>query len=134
VIGGTSLACPMFSGLWGIANQRAGHALGQAAPFLYDLPNDAITDVRAISGDNVTGVITDSSGTANYSASELAEPLQGVQTFLSALYNSPFSTRWFVLTFGTDSSLQVGPGYDLATGLGTPNGEEFVEAFARHHY
>jgi subtilase family serine protease len=134
VIGGTSLACPMFSALWGIANQRAGHPLGQAAPLLYDLPNNAITDVRAFSSDNnVTGVISDSGGTSNYSASELAEPLQGVPTFLSALYNSPFSTRWFVLTFGTDSSLQATPGYDLATGLGTPNGEEFVEAFAKHH-
>jgi subtilase family serine protease len=135
VIGGTSLACPMFSGLWGIANQRAGHPLGQAAPRLYNLPDNAITDVRAFSADNVTGVITDSQGTSNYSASELAEPLQGVQTFLSALYNSPFSTRWFVLTFGTDSTLQAGPGYDLATGLGTPNGVEFVEAFAGdgHH-
>jgi subtilase family serine protease len=133
VIGGTSVACPMFSGLWGIANQRAGHPLGQAAPFLYDLPNNAITDVRAVSSDAVTGVISDSAGTSNYSASELAEPLQGVQTFVSALYNSPFSTRWFVLTFGTDSTLQAGPGYDLATGLGTPNGVEFVEAFAKHH-
>lgn len=129
VIGGTSVACPMFSGIWGIATQRAGHPLGQAAPYLYDLPNNAITDVRAFSSDNVTGVISDS---GQYSASELAEPLQGTQTFLSALYNSPFSTRWFVLTFGTDSTLQVGPGYDLATGLGTPNGVEFVEAFAGH--
>lgn len=34
------------------------------------------------------------------------------------------ATRWFVLTFGTVSTLN---GYDLATGLGTPNGPEFVE-------
>lgn len=133
VIGGTSLACPMFSALWGIANQRAGHPLGQAAPYLYDLPNNAITDVRAIPFDDVTGVISDSGGTSKYSASELAEPLQGLPTYLSTLYNSPFSTRWFVLTFGTDSTLQAGPGYDVATGLGTPNGEEFVEAFGKHH-
>ena len=131
VIGGTSLACPMFSALWGIANQRAGHPLGQAAPYLYDLPNNAIQDVRAVSSsDDVTGVISDS---GKYSASELAEPLQGVPTFLSTLYNSPFSTRWFVLTFGTDSTLQAGPGYDLATGLGTPNGTAFVEAFGGRH-
>ena len=47
-----------------------------------------------------------------------------------ALYNSPFSTRWFVLTFGTDSSLVVAPGWDNVTGLGTPNGVAFVNAIA----
>jgi hypothetical protein len=36
------------------------------------------------------------------------------------LYGSPFSTRWLVLTFGTDSTLRVGPSFDTATGLGTP--------------
>ena len=134
VIGGTSLACPMFSGLWGIATQAAGRPLGQAAPYLYKLPAGAITDVRAAhSDDNVTGVILDAGGAANESAGQLAAPLQNLPTFYSALYNSPFSTRWFVLTFGTDSSLQAGPGYDTATGLGTPNGANFVQAFARHH-
>jgi hypothetical protein len=37
----------MFSALWGIATQRAGHPLGQAAPYLYNLPNNAIQDIRA---------------------------------------------------------------------------------------
>ncbi len=130
VIGGTSLSCPMFSGLWGIANQRAGHRLGQAARYLYDLPDDAITDVRGLtSSADVTGVINDAGGTANFSSWDLAAPLQGQPQFLSTLYNSPFSTRWFVLTFGMDSSLQTGQGYDLATGLGTPNGARFVAAF-----
>ncbi len=49
-------------------------------------------------------------------------------TFMSALYNSPFSTRWFVLSFGSDSTLPSGPGWDQATGLGTPNGWNFVHA------
>ena len=33
VIGGTSVACPMFSALWAISTQSAGHRLGQA-PYL----------------------------------------------------------------------------------------------------
>lgn len=42
VLGGTSLSCPMFSGVWAIANQAAlnagiGTPLGQAAPLLYQL-------------------------------------------------------------------------------------------------
>ena len=60
---------------------------------------------------------------------ELAAPLENLPTFRSALYNSPFSTRWFVLSFGLDSTLPSGPGWDPATGLGTPNGWNFVHAF-----
>src|SRR5262249_6607762 len=122
-IGGTSLSCPMFSALWAIATQRAGRKLGLAAARLYDLNNSAIVDVKAFgSRDNVTGVIRDAGGASVYSAAELAAPLQNLPDFYSALYNSPFSTRWFVLTFGTDSTLAVTDGYDLATGLGTPDG------------
>ncbi len=131
VIGGTSVACPMFSGLWAIANQNAHHPLGQAAPLLYRLPPGAITDVVNVSSEhNVTGVIHDAGGTDPINSWELAAPLQDLPTFTSALYNSPFSTRWFVITFGLDSTLRTGPGWDPATGLGTPNGWEFVEALS----
>ena len=130
VIGGTSLATPMFSALWGITTQAAGHNLGDAAPYLYRLPPNAIMDVRAAdSRNNVTGELTDSNGTQKLSSWDLALPLQGQATFYSALYNSPFTTRWFVLTFGVDSTLQAGPGWDPATGVGTPNGWNFVQAF-----
>ncbi len=138
-IGGTSASCPMFTALWGIATQRAHHRLGQAAPYLYRLApwTGAITDVENHSSrDNVTGTIIDSNGTDPMRASELAAPLNNQPHFRSALYNSPHSTRWFVITFGVDSTLQAGPGWDTATGLGTPNGWNFVEAVAAdndHH-
>jgi subtilase family serine protease len=128
-IGGTSLACPIFSALMAIAAQKAGHGLGQAAPLLYNLDSSAITDVPAVSSpNNVTGSITTLSGTTNYSADQLATPGAGVINYYSAFYNSPFSTRWFVITFGTDTSLTTGPGWDDVTGLGTPNGAAFVNA------
>ncbi len=132
VVGGTSVACPMFSALWGIANQHAHRRLGQAAPRLYRLPasSGAITDVVNVSSpSNVTGTLTDAGGTNPMRASELAAPLNNQPAFISALYNSPFSTRWFILMFGVDSTLQTGPGWDQATGLGTPNGWNFVHAF-----
>jgi subtilase family serine protease len=130
VIGGTSAACPMFSALWSIANQHARHRLGQAAPLLYRLPSNAITDVvNSSSRNNVTGTIQDPGGTSPVNSWELAAPLNGLPTFFSALYNSPYSTRWFVLTFGVDSTLATGEGWDPATGLGTPNGWNFVHAF-----
>jgi len=39
VVGGTSLACPMFSALWAIANQEAGAPLGQAAQYYIRCPH-----------------------------------------------------------------------------------------------
>jgi subtilase family serine protease len=125
VIGGTSLSTPMFSGIMAIAAQQAGHGLGQAAQLVYDLPAGAVTDVTAVSSpNNVTGIINATPFTAN----QLAAPLGNTTSFYSALYNSPLSTRWFVLTFGTDSSLTTGPGWDNVTGVGTPNGVDFVNA------
>jgi len=132
VIGGTSLSCPMFSALWAIANQAAGEPLGQAAPTLYRLEDNAITDVLAPHSEhNVRGRIRTATGTLRLSADDLAQPLYTTRDYLSAMYNSPFSTRWFVVTFGTDSSLTLGEGWDNVTGLGTPNGASFIDAVVR---
>jgi subtilase family serine protease len=136
VFGGTSLSCPMFSALWAIANQAAGGGpIGQAAPLLYNLPASAITDVRQIgSPNNVTGVISIPNTPPkpptiiHESAKTLAAPLENTTNFVSALFQSAVSTRWDVFTFGTDSSLTTGPGWDNVTGLGTPKGLEFINA------
>ena len=85
------------------------------------------------SRNNVSGNIQDAGGESPEVASDLAAPLQNVPDFYSALYNSPFSTEVVLLTFGTNSTLRASEGYDLSTGLGTPNGPEFVEAVAHHH-
>jgi subtilase family serine protease len=130
VIGGTSASCPMFSALWAIATQHAEHPLGQAAPRLYRLPAGAITDVvNSSSPNNVTGRMHDAGGRFTMNSWELAAPLENLSSFVSALYNSPHSTRWFVLSFGLDTTLSTGQGWDPATGLGTPNGHSFVHAF-----
>jgi len=128
VFGGTSLATPMFSGVMAIASQKAGHGLGQAAPLVYNLPAGAVSDIVPVSSpNNVTGIIN---GTTIETADDLAAPLDGTTSYFSALYNSPFSTRWFVITFGTDTSLTTGPGWDNVTGVGTPDGLNFVTAIA----
>ena len=139
VFGGTSLACPMFSAFWAIANQAnqaaGGGPLGQAAPILYQLPGDAILDVNVKPKDtllNVSGIILNPPNPPTFeSAAALAQPLENTKYFISALFQSSSSTRWDVFTFGTDSSLTTGPGWDNVTGLGTPNGEEFVEQVLR---
>ena len=42
-IGGTSLSCPQWAGLVGIAAQIAGHGLGPINPALYQLASDPAT-------------------------------------------------------------------------------------------
>ncbi len=129
VFGGTSLSCPMFSGLWAIANQAAGAPLGQAAPYLYQLKGSAISDVTDVtSAFNVAGVIFDPPNAPVFeSADALAAPLDGTKNYVSALFQSASSTRWDVFTFGTDSSLKTGPGWDNVTGVGTPNAVPFIQ-------
>jgi subtilase family serine protease len=139
VFGGTSLSTPMFSAVWALANQanaiNGGGALGQAAPLLYRLKGGAIIDVnltKAETKNNVTGVIVNPPASPQQlSADDLAAPLDGTKLYVSALFNSASSTRWDVFTFGTDSSLKTGPGWDNVTGLGTPNGDAFIKAVVK---
>ena len=130
-IGGTSVACPMFSALWAIANQEAGTPLGQAARYVYSMPSSTITDIVPVgSSTNVTGTITDASGITSYSASALAEPLDGTTVFYDALWNIPLNLNTVELvTFGTDTNLQTAPGWDDVTGLGVPKPKAFADFF-----
>ena len=127
-IGGTSLACPIFSALWAIADQAAGAPLGQAAPLLYRLPSTAINDVTPVnSTTNVSGIVVDSNGETDYSPSALLDPLYTTTQFYSTLWNLG-GGLYVDLSFGTDSSLTVTPGWDNVTGLGVPNGLTFINA------
>jgi subtilase family serine protease len=132
--GGTSLACPMFSALWAIANQEAGTALGQAAPYLYSMPADTITDVAPYSSThNVTAAIEESSTVTNsYNAAKtlgVEKSLFG--DFYSAIENAPLSQgAAYVISFGEDYYLKTAVGWDDVTGLGTPNAQAFADYFA----
>lgn len=132
VYGGTSLACPMFSGLWAIANQEAGYPLGSAALSVYSLPAKTITDILPVgSKTNVTAVVTDSLGTTPYPADYLAAPLENTTTYYDAIWNIPLEQdTMYILTFGTDSGLTITKGWDNATGLGVPNAKAFADYFA----
>jgi subtilase family serine protease len=131
-IGGTSVACPMFSGLWAIANQVAGIPLGQAAQYVYSMPSSTITDIVPVgSKTNVSGVITDTSGITSYSAADLAQPIDSTTVFYDALWNVPLNAGTVELvTFGTDTNLETAPGWDDVTGVGVPNPQPFATFFA----
>jgi len=130
-VGGTSLACPMFSALWAIANQEAGAPLGQAAPYLYTLPTSTITDIVPYSEKtDITGVVEDPKGKTKYTAVQLGGPVEASKTFVSALWNYPlYEDTGILVTFGTDSGLTVTKGWDNVTGVGVPNPKAFADYF-----
>jgi len=134
VIGGTSLASPVFSGIWALATEKAGAPLGQAAQLLHKLPGGAIRDIVPFSSpQNVSGFVVDTNGSTFYSAAELSGPLENTSTFYSALWDETGSYHegvYDVLSFGTDSSLTVAHGWDNVTGWGMPNGYTFISDVA----
>jgi len=147
-IGGTSLAAPMFSGLWAIAQQEAGVPLGQASQYVYSMPSGAVTDIVPLSAkNNVYSSIQEPTGTNLYSPNQT---LGGDATskFISAIWDYPQEQDTaLVISFGTDcsgqgpaefygslcsdpNSLRTRPGWDNVTGVGVPNGKAFADAFA----
>jgi subtilase family serine protease len=129
--GGTSLSSPIFTAFWAIANQKAGHALGQAAPAIAALPYGGVQDVLATTDsthNNVTGVITDSSGSTTYSATDLFTGVRYGNTGFTSTIWPVDAGDVFDFGFGLDSSLTVKHGWDNATGYGTPYGLTFINA------
>ncbi len=123
VIGGTSLSAPVFSGIMALAAQKAGHGLGQAAPLVYGL-SSGVRDVLPVAfGTSVSGTIDG----APVSAASLAAPLGNTTVFTDGFYQGA-STRWYVLTFNTDTSLVTASGWDNVTGVGVPAGMSFIDA------
>jgi len=131
-IGGTSLASPVFTAIWAIADQYNGKPLGHAGQAVAKLKTGQITDVvgtSTLNSSDVTGTIYDVNGATFYSADALfagAYPQQTQTQFPSALWPIT-STEAIAISFGTDSSLTVTPGWDNVTGYGEPNGLPFIQ-------
>jgi subtilase family serine protease len=136
VIGGTSLATPIFSAIWALANQAAGESLGHAAPAIAALPAAALRDILPIAArkDNTSGTLTYNTATISYNPAQLLGLSQTQPTgFVSTLVlagRAPY-LGWNAVGFGTDSSLRAAQGWDNATGYGVPNGVSFIEAAKR---
>ncbi|MCW2778486.1 MAG: serine protease [Frankiales bacterium] len=113
-IGGTSLSAPLMAGMAAVANQRAGKDLGflnpriyaaysTAKPTLYDVDATTVKDAKGETPKVFRVNFVDSESGANgrtYSLRTLESPNQ---------------------------SLRSGPGYDTATGVGTPASDQFLQ-------
>lgn len=108
-IGGTSLASPLLAGVIALADAQGAQVSGPAA--LYALSSGSITDVLA----------QGAAGTMPDAGNVRADYVNSVDATKGVVYS--------VRTFGEDSSLTMGRGWDQTTGLGTVNGS-FVSALA----
>jgi subtilase family serine protease len=142
IVGGTGLSCALFSGIWALANQNAGHSLGEATYHLYRMDNQAIRDIVSVIGSglptehNVAGVILESDSKKTLSPEEIFPPFG--PNYCCGNFLKPgrfFSAIWPVdnknadaISFGVDLPLTVEPGWDNVTGFGVPRGLEFIEA------
>ena len=133
VIGGTSLASPVFSGIWALAQQQAGSTLGQAAPIIAALHGKGLVDIVPVvaSNDTLSAVVTHAGTTTTYDPATLlglntTQPTGFVGTSTIQTLSSAYD-----LSFGADSSLMAAPGWDTATGWGEPDGLAFIKAVAK---
>jgi subtilase family serine protease len=111
-IGGTSLASPLYAGMFALAMQKAGHPFGLANPVLYQ--------TRAASSDITTAQ------RSTYPGAVRADYVNGVDAADGYVYSER--------TFDSDQALtiHVRDGYDDVTGIGSPAGEAWLDAIAAH--
>jgi subtilase family serine protease len=120
-IGGTSVSSPVFAGIEADAEQAAGHPLGFANPVIYSLAHSGtFHDVTSHPRVPVLGT----------GYSHLAE----VRSNYTDPYNEKLPLITSLRTLGVngvgDSTLTAAPGYDDATGVGSP--ALYIEAIKSH--
>ena len=104
---GTSLACPLMAGIEALATEAAQHRLGLVNPTIYSQGRRQAVFSDVTASHTKTGNV--------WPVYDIGVPGSG--------------TTYFVFTFGHDLGLSAAPGWDDATGLGSPNGR-YLTAFA----
>jgi subtilase family serine protease len=98
-IGGTSLSSPLFAGMTALLLQHTASRLGLLNPTIYaQFGGPTFTDIK---------------GTPPDAGNVRVDFVNGVDATDGLVYS--------VRTFNQDSSLQIGPGWDDVTGVGSPN-------------
>jgi subtilase family serine protease len=129
-IGGTSLSSPLFAGVLALVNQsRFSHhkaAVGFVNPALYGMPvglpgdtNSPIVDVQA--PENPTAVLR----------TYLGSP---TEARIVTINSGPSTTDPAKIIEGLDTSYLATPGYDNATGLGTPYVPALIKTFGLYSH
>jgi subtilase family serine protease len=111
-IGGTSLASPLYAGMFALAVQRHG-AYGLANPALY-AANGTTFDITKNGLDTYPGAVR-------------ADYVNGVD----AADGYSYTARWF--DFDAPLTIHVQNGYDDVTGVGSPQGDAWLNAVVGYH-
>ena len=107
-LGGTSLSSPLFAGFMALADDAAGFSHGFANPVLYALNGtDALRDI-------VNPRVT----------------IAVVRTNFNNGVDSKGGISYSLRTMNQTGSLHARVGYDDATGIGSPNGQNFLDALS----
>jgi subtilase family serine protease len=107
-IGGTSLSCPLVAGMTALAVQEAGNRLGLLNPALYDQYE--------------TRVFRDIVNPRN--------PVAMVRTNYNNGVNNRAGKTYVLRTTNQLGTLHARGGYDDITGLGSPRGQEYIDALS----
>jgi subtilase family serine protease len=110
-IGGTSLASPLYAGMFALVVQKAGHSFGLANPALYGTYGGASLDITKAALQQFPGDVR-------------VDYVNGVDASNGYVY----SARWF--DRDEDLTIHVRPGYDDVTGIGVPTGQGWIDALA----
>ena len=110
-VGGTSASAPTFAAIVALAAQKAGARLGNLNPLLYKIASG--------SGASCTSAASPSSGCAfnDVVLGNISVPCAAGTPSCS----SPSGSGTGVMVTGNSPAYTAGPGYDLATGLGSVN-------------
>jgi subtilase family serine protease len=111
-IGGTSLASPLYAGMFALAVQKHGE---------YGLANPALYSAKAATYD----VTKDDRST--YPGDVRVDYVNGVD----ASNGYTYSARWF--DQDEKLSIHVANGYDDVTGIGSPNGAGWLASVIAYH-
>jgi subtilase family serine protease len=112
-IGGTSLASPLYAGMFALVVQKAGHDFGLANPALYATYGSTSVDVTR-------------APLAQFPGDVRSDYVNGVDSADGYVY----SARWF--DRDAHLTIHVQPGYDDVTGIGVPDGAAWINAVAAH--
>jgi subtilase family serine protease len=107
--GGTSLACPLFSAMMALVDQQ-----------------------RAAAGKGPEGLASQHVYSSSVYHTSALHDITGLPSFAQSglHYRGTSSGSIYNVLFNQDTSLKVGPGWDDVTGVGTPNGQSFINAMA----
>lgn len=117
-IGGTSLSCPLFSGLVALAVGKAGHGLGLITPTLYAKSKTAAGRTRLFYDPSAVKL--------SHGLSTLAN----VRPDYTATDNPKSKVTYNLRLLGNLGTLHARRGFDDSTGLGTPKAPALVAALA----